>query len=184
VSLPRLPAAGSCLVVSVTLSQTARLLASCSETARFTVLVDRVDDPVDARIAADGLVLRVNENDLEVLVGRVLVDPVRVQDAQVSAATSDTLLSCRLERTLVLQLVNTLVGGLAIGSTLWNRSLATSTADTDTVDDITLLGLVTQTASLVRARRTGSTVDDVQLSKLPAADTEKEAQDIRLLLLL
>ena len=33
-------------------------------------------DPVDARVTADGLVLGVDEDDLEVLVGRVLVDPV------------------------------------------------------------------------------------------------------------
>ena len=37
------------------------------------------DDPVDARIAANGLVLRVDEDDLEVFVGRVLVNPVRIQ---------------------------------------------------------------------------------------------------------
>lgn len=77
------------------------------------MLVDRLDDPVDARIAADGLVLGVDEDDLVVLVGRILVDPVRVENAQVGAAAADTLLSSRLERTLVLELVDTLVGGLA-----------------------------------------------------------------------
>ena len=56
------------------------------------MLVDWVDNPVDAGIAADSLVLRVNENDLEVLIGRVLVDPVRIQDTQIGAATTDTLL--------------------------------------------------------------------------------------------
>ena len=35
-------------------------------------------DPVDARIAANGLVLRVDKDDLEILVGRVLVDPIGV----------------------------------------------------------------------------------------------------------
>ena len=39
-------------------------------------LVNRIDDPADARILADCLVLRVNEDDLEILVGRILVDPV------------------------------------------------------------------------------------------------------------
>jgi hypothetical protein len=34
-----------------------------------TDLVDWVDDPVDAGIAADGLVLRVDEDDFVVLVG-------------------------------------------------------------------------------------------------------------------
>jgi hypothetical protein len=50
--------------------------------------------------------------------------------------------------------------------TLWYGALATSTADTDTVDNIALLGLVTKTASLVGTRWAGGTVDDVQLSKL------------------
>ena len=76
-------------------------------------LVDRVDDPVDAGIATDSLVLRVDKDNLIVLVGRVLVDPVGVEDAEVGAAAADTLLSGGLEGTLVLELVDTLVGGLA-----------------------------------------------------------------------
>jgi hypothetical protein len=83
--------------------------------------VDRVTDPVDAGITADGLVLGVDEDDLEVLVGGVLVDPVGVQDAQVSGAAADTLLSSGLKSTLVLELVNTVVGGLACSR---NRTLA------------------------------------------------------------
>jgi hypothetical protein len=50
--------------------------------------------------------------------------------------------------------------------TLRSRSLAATTADTDTVDDVSLLGLVTKTASLVGARRARGTVDDVQLTEL------------------
>lgn len=53
-----------------------------------------------------------------------------------------------------------------ICSTLGDWTLAASTADSDTVYDISLLGLVTQTASLVRSGWARSTVDDVQLSKL------------------
>ena len=112
-SLPGLSPSSSCLVVSMTLAQTTRLLASCSETTGFTVLVNWVDDPVDTSIAADGLVLRVDEDDLKILVSGVLVDPVRVENTQVGAATADTLLGGRLQGSLVLELVNTLVGGLA-----------------------------------------------------------------------
>jgi hypothetical protein len=95
------------------LVETARLLAGGGETAGLAVLVDGVDDPVDAGVAADGLVLGVDEDDLVVLVGRVLVDPVGVEDSEVSAAATDTLLGGGLEGSLVLQLVDTLVGGLA-----------------------------------------------------------------------
>ena len=113
VSLPCLSPTSSGFVVSVTLAQATRLLSCSGETARFTVLVDRINDPVDARIASNSLVLRINENNLEVLVSRVLIDPVRVQDTQVGATASNTLLGSRLERSLVLELVHTLVGRLA-----------------------------------------------------------------------
>jgi len=167
----------------MTLAQATGLLASCGKAARFAVLVNWVDDPVDAGISADSLVLRVNKDDFVVLVGRVLVDPVGVEDPKVGATTTDTLFSGGLEGSLVLELVHTLVGGFAISSTLWHRSLATSTSDTDTVDHVALLGLVTQTTGLVWSGRSRCAVDDIQLSELPAADSEKESKDIGLLLL-
>jgi hypothetical protein len=113
VPLPRLPPTGSGVVELVSTTETTALLAGGGETAALAVLVDGLDDPVDARIAADGLVLRVDEDDFVVLVRRVLVDPVRVEHAQIGAAAADTLLGGGLERTLVLELVDTLVGGLA-----------------------------------------------------------------------
>jgi hypothetical protein len=184
VALPSLSAASLGVVVTVALVETTRSLASSSEAAGLAVLVDGVDNPVDAGILADGLVLGVNEDDLVVLVGRVLVDPVGVEDAEVSAAAADTLLSGGLERTLVLELVHSLVGGLAIGGALGDRLLAATTTDTHAVDDIALLGLVPEAASLVGAAGPRGTVDDVQLTELPAANSQKEAENIALLLLL
>lgn len=113
VALPGLAATSSGLVEAVSLSETAGLLASGGKTAGLAVLVDWGNDPVDAWVATDSLVLWVDEDDLEVLVGGVLVDPVGVKDAQVGATAADTLLSSRLEGALVLQLVNSLVGWLA-----------------------------------------------------------------------
>lgn len=182
--LPGLSPAGRGVVVLVALVDTTGLLASGGETASLTVLVHRVDDPVDAGVTADGLVLRVDEDDLVVLVGRVLVDPVGVQDAQVGATAADTLLSGGLEGTLVLELVDTLVGGLAcfavstatlstcalllrtVGGTLGGRALAATAADAGTVDNVALLGLVAQTASLVGTAGARGAVDDVQLAEL------------------
>lgn len=111
--LPGLSAASGGVVVLVALVDTTGLLAGGGKTTSLTVLVDGVDDPVDAGITADGLVLGVDKDDLVVLVGAVLVDPVGVQDAKVGAAATDTLLSGGLEGALVLELVDTLVGGLA-----------------------------------------------------------------------
>ncbi len=75
-SLPCLSSASSGLVEPVTLAQSTRLLAGSSEATRLAVFVNWLNDPVDAGITTDGLVLGIDEYDLEVLVGRVLVDPV------------------------------------------------------------------------------------------------------------
>ena len=81
--------------------------------------------------------------------------------------------------------------------------LAITPADPDTVDNITLLGLVSQPAGLVWARGARNPVDNVQLTVLPASgrrafvefvvpssiyrsgvpDPKEESEDIRLFLL-
>jgi len=53
-----------------------------------------------------------------------------------------------------------------IGGTLGDGLLAATTADAHTVDDIALLGLVSQAAGLVGAAGPRGTMDDVQLTKL------------------
>ena len=94
------------------------------------------------RHAAYSLVVRVDEDDLVVLVHTVLVNPVRVEHTQVAAAAADALLRNALETALGLELVHTLVGGLAVGSALGSGSLAATAADTDAVDHVALLSLV------------------------------------------
>lgn len=111
VLLPRLPPARSSMVVAVALSETSALLAGGGETSALTVLVHRLDDPVDARVLADDLVLGVDEDDLEVLVCGVLVDPVGVEDTEIGAAEADSLFGGGFEGALVFELVDTLVGG-------------------------------------------------------------------------
>jgi len=59
--------------------------------------------------------------------------------------------------------------------TLWNGLFAVTPADTDAVDEIALLGLVAQTASLVGARRTGCTVNDIELAIFPASAVTKKS---------
>ena len=77
------------------------------------MLMHRVHDPVDARVRADGFVLGVDEDDFEVFVGRVLVDPVGVQDAEVGAAAADALFGGGFEGALVFELVDALVCGFS-----------------------------------------------------------------------
>ena len=59
--------------------------------------------------------------------------------------------------------------GLTVGGTLGHWPLTTTAADTHTVDDIALLGLVSKAAGLVGAARARRAVDDVELAVLPAA---------------
>lgn len=166
----------------MTLVDTSGLLTSGSQTSSFTVLVNRVADPVVTSISSDGLVRWINKDNFEVLVSGVLVNPVGVQDSQVSSTTTDSFLSSGSQGSLVFQLVDTLVGWLTVSGTLWHRSLSVTTSDSDTVDDETLLGLVTQSSGLVRSGRSGSPVDDVLLSVFPDSDSLQESKNVRLLL--
>ena len=59
----------------------------------------------------------VDEDNLVVLVHAVLVDPVRVQDAQVSAPSANALLRNAPQAALGLELGDTLTNGLAVGGT-------------------------------------------------------------------
>ena len=59
----------------------------------------------------------VDEDDLVVLVHAILVDPVRVEDTEVAAATANTLLSNATKTALGLEVVDTLADGLAVGGT-------------------------------------------------------------------
>ena len=76
--------------------------------------MDGLDNPVNARITADGLVLRVDKDYLEILIGRVLIDPVGIENPQIGAAAAHAFFGGGFERALVLQLVDTLVGRFAL----------------------------------------------------------------------
>ena len=52
----------------------------------------RIDDPVDAWITTNSFVLRINQDNFEILVCRILVDPVGVEDTQIGATSSNTFL--------------------------------------------------------------------------------------------
>ena len=59
----------------------------------------------------------VNENDLVVLVDTVLVYPLRVEDSQVPASATNSLLSNAPQTPLGLEVVDTLPNGLTVGGT-------------------------------------------------------------------
>lgn len=79
-------------------------------------------------------------------------------------------------------MVDTLSDGFTVGGTLGSRPLPVSPPDSNTVDKVALLGLVTQTPGLVRSGRARSSVDDSELTVLPASNSRDELEDVRLLL--
>jgi len=157
--------------ISMTFAQAARRFASGSLPAQFPMLLLGFADPLNAGISSDGGVSRIYHDDFVIFVGRVLANPVRVQDAQRTDFASDTLLSDRLERALELHLVDSVVSGLAIRATLGNGLLARTTADTHSVNDESLLSAVTQPARLLNASWLRCPVHARQLTVLPGAHT-------------
>jgi len=165
------------------LAQATVLLANACEPTGLATLVHRIRDPANSGVTTNGLVIRVYENNLVVLVDTILIDPVRVQDPQVPAPLANTLLCCAPETALELQVVDTLANGFAISGTLGHRFFAVTPPDTDTVDNVALLRFVAKTTGLVRTGRTGRAMDNIQLPVFPTPNTEEEAEDIRLFLL-
>ena len=168
--------------VRALLVEASALATGRGQTAHFSVLVSGLDDPVDARVVSDGGVAGVNHDDLEPLVDRVLANPVRVQHSQGSALASGSLLSDRAQVSDKLLLSDTGVLGLTVVDTLGDSLLAVTSLHADAIDAVTLLGLVSQTMSLIGTRRLTCPVDGRQLSVLPSAESENESHDIRLLL--
>ena len=67
------------------------------ESSELSVLLDRLGDPVDLGVPPNGLVEGVDEDDLKVLVGRVLADPVRAENTKSLQTTSNTLLATKTQ---------------------------------------------------------------------------------------
>jgi hypothetical protein len=114
------------------------LLTGGGKTTALSVLVDRLDNPVDAGIVSDGSVVRIDKDDFEVLVSSILVDPVGVQDSQVASDAANAFLGNTAQVANKLELVDTLVLWLTVDNTLWVWSLAATTTDSNAVDNIAL----------------------------------------------
>ena len=127
-------------------------LAGSGETPEFPVLHDGPAHPVDLGVTCDGLVVDVDHDDLVVLVGRVLANPVGVEDAKPLEPSAHPLLSDGLQVPLRLLLVHRSRGlGLTIGAPLGHWPLPPAAPHRDPVDAEALLGLVPKPARLVRS---------------------------------
>ena len=79
----------------VTLAQATRLLISGCKASHFSVLMHWVAYPVDLGITTDGLMVRINADDLVKLVSGVLADPVAVQHSQLFQSAANTFLKVK-----------------------------------------------------------------------------------------
>ena len=71
---------------------------------------------------------------------------------------------------------------LAISCTLRNWAFSATTVNMNPTYNVTLLGLAAWSAHFIRLRGAGSPVESRELAVLPAADSQKKAHDMRLLL--
>merc|ERR1719309_536697 len=171
------------LVEFVSLSKTARSFPTGSQTSEFPVFLDSSTHPVNLRIPRDCVVVDVNHDDLEILVGRILTHPVRVHNTQTLKATSNTFLSKILQVPLRLLLIDRSRSlWFTIRTSLGYGPFPSPPPHRNPVYDISLLGLVSQPAGLVRTRGTGSTVDLGKLPVLPATNPQQVTHDVTLLL--
>lgn len=155
----------SCLDTS--LLNTSVHLTSGSDTSAFSVLLLGAGDPVDSGVSSDGLVAGVNHDDFEELEGSVLTYPVGVEYSQVAAFSADSLLSDGSVGSGGLKLVDTLVNWFTVNNTLGDWLLSATSSDSDSVDNVTLLGFVTELSGLVESAWSVDLVDDWKLSVLP-----------------
>lgn len=91
-------------------------------------------------------------------------------------------LSNVLQLAVRLELVDSVALGLAIGASLGDGAFAATATNTDAVDDVALLGAVSQTTRLVGAAGTRAAVQLGELTILPDADTQQVAHHLALLL--
>jgi len=121
--------------------------------------VGRITYPVHTRIISDLVLGYINQDDLEILVGGVLGNPVAVQHSQALQPVTNTLLSNGLQVSVWLLFVDSTRSlGLTIGVTFGNGTFSASTTHAHSVDNEADLVLIAQLPGFVRAGRTGTTV--------------------------
>merc|ERR1719244_1068656 len=171
------------LVESVSLAKTTRALACGSEASQLPVFLYTGTHPVDLGVPGDGCVVDVNHNHLVVFVSRVLTDPVRVENSEPLQSPTNPLFGNRLEVPLRLLLLDSTRSlGFAIRTSLSDRALPASPPHGNPVDDKSLLGLVSQSASFVWSCGTGTSVNLGELTVLPAPNSQQVTHHITLLL--
>ena len=164
------------------MSETSVFLTRGGQTSELSSVVLLGDDPVDSWVLLDGGVVWIDKDDLVELVGGILSYPVRVEDSQVGASSSNLLLSNVSVGSGLLQLSDTLMDWLTENGTLVDCSLSSSSSNSDSVDNVSLLLLESHSSSLIKSRWSLDLMENWKLSVLPASNSENKSDNIRLLL--
>jgi len=172
------------LVVQMTpSSETPVLLSSWCKSTKLPVLVNCITDPVDSGIISDYSVCLVDQDHFKILVGGVLIKPVRVQNSQSSQLSSCSLFCHRPQATLELELGDTLILGLPVYNTFGHWPLPPTTPYSNSVNNISLFGLVSKAARLIGTSWPSDPHNARKLPVLPTPHPLKKSHHIRLLLL-
>ena len=138
------------VVELVALAWPAALSACRRQHPHLPVPADWFSDPLGVRVSSDSFMEWINEDNLKELVCRIFTNPVGIQDPQGPTGASSALLRNRRKASSKLELVDTLVDRLAESGTLRKWAFVATVAHTNPIYDITLLGLVSQPACLIR----------------------------------
>ena len=163
-------------------SEATALWAGRCQPTHLSVLVDWFGDPLGVRISSDSFMEWINEDNLKKFICGIFTNPVGIQDSQSPTMAPSSFLSNRLKNPGKFHLVNTMVDRLAVSCTLRNRAFVTIAAHRNPVNDITLLSLVNPIFVFYQARWGGEPLQHRELVVLPAADPQKKAHHVGLLL--
>jgi hypothetical protein len=140
------------------------------------------DDLVDSCVNLDGFMVWVNADDFEEFVGGILTNSVGVKNSHVGALSTNLLLNNRSEGSGFLEFSNTSMDWLTIDDAHLDGSLSSTTSDSYSEDNLSLLWLESEGSGLVQSWWSLNLVDDWRLSVLLASDSKDESDNIKLLL--
>merc|ERR1712166_48131 len=123
----------------------------------------------------------INKDDLEEFVSGILSYPVRVENSKVGALSSNLFFSDISVGSGLLLFLDTKMNWLTVDNTLVDCSLSSSSSDSNSVDNVSLLLLESEGSGFIESRWSGDSVDNWKLSILPASYSKDKSDNIRLL---
>mmetsp|Transcript_42613 Transcript_42613/g.117569 ORF Transcript_42613/g.117569 Transcript_42613/m.117569 type:complete len:192 (-) Transcript_42613:15-590(-) len=156
--------------------------SSRSEPSSFTMLVNRINNPINARIITNSNMLRIDKNNFVILVSSILIYPVRVQYTKVTTYSTGTFFSYTAKISGEFLFIDTRVSGLTMNNTFVEWSLTATTTYSYTVKHISLFCFISKLMCFISSCGSIDFNDFFLLTIFPCSDTKKKAKNIALLL--